>query len=121
MAPGPELVAVVYFDHDSAQVGTTDRALLEEVVSLYKQRGGRLRLVGHASRKAETEDEVAQRMVNLDLSLKRANAVASTLMDLGADKAQLLIEAKADSEPPEGEVVVGGEGGNRRVEIFLEN
>ena len=63
---------------------------------------------------------MAQRMVNLDLSLKRANAVATTLLDLGAEKAKLMIEAKADSEPASGEVIVGGEGSNRRVEIFLE-
>ena len=121
LAPGPELVGVVYFDHDSAQVGTGDRDLLEEVVALYKERGGRLRLVGHSSNQASTEDEVAQRMVNLDLSLKRANAVATTLLDLGAEKEKLMIEAKADSEPASGAVTVGGEDGNRRVEIFLEH
>jgi flagellar motor protein MotB len=121
LAPGPELVGVVYFAHDSAQVGTSDRDLLEMVVALYKERGGRLRLVGHSSTQASTEDEVAQRMVNLDLSLKRANAVATSLLDLGAEEEKLMIEAKADSEPASGEVVVGGGSGNRRVEIFLEH
>jgi outer membrane protein OmpA-like peptidoglycan-associated protein len=129
LAPGPELVGVVYFAHDSAQVGTGDRDLLEAVVALYKERGGRLRLVGHSSAQASTEDEVAQRMVNLDLSLKRANAVATTLLDLGAEKEKLMIEAKADSEPASvsasvpasDEVIVGGESGDRRVEIFLEH
>ncbi len=125
LAPGPELVGVVYFAHDSAQVGTSDRDLLEAVVALYKERGGRLRLVGHSSTQASTDDEVAQRMVNLDLSLKRANAVATSLLDLGAEQEKLMIEAKADSEPASfpasGEVVVGGEDGNRRVEIFLEH
>ncbi len=120
LAPGPELVGVVYFAHDSDQVGTSDRALLEAVIAVYKERGGRLRLVGQSSAQTSTEDEVAQRMVNLDLSLKRANAVATTLLDLGAEKAKLMIEAKADSEPASGEVIVGGEGSNRRVEIFLE-
>ena len=129
LAPGPELVGVVYFAHDSAQVGTSDRDLLEAVVALYKERGGRLRLVGHSSTQASTEDEVAQRMVNLDLSLKRANAVATSLLDLGAEQEKLMIEAKADSEPASfpasfpasDEVVVGGEDGSRRVEIFLEH
>ena len=121
LAPGPELVAVVYFAHDSDRVDTSDRALLEDVVALYKERGGRLRLVGHASSQAGTDDEVAQRMVNLDLSLKRANAVATTLLDLGAEKDKLMIEAKADSEPVDGEALVDDEGGNRRVEVFLEH
>lgn len=121
LAPQPELVAVVYFPHDSDQVGKSDRQALEEVVALYKERGGRLRLVGHSSGQAGTDDEVAQRMVNLDLSLKRANAVATTLVDLGAEKDKLLIEAKADSEPASDDANVGGEGNNRRVEIFLEH
>lgn len=121
LAPGPELVAVVYFDHDSEQLANDDRAMLEKVVALYKERGGRLRLVGHASSRAGTEDEVAQRMVNLDLSLKRANAVAATLVDFGAEKDALSIEAKADSEAGEGDLALGGESADRRVEIFLEH
>ena len=60
-------------------------------------------------------------MVNLDLSLKRANAVATTLLDLGAEKDKLMIEAKADSEPVDGVALVDAEGGNRRVEVFLEH
>jgi outer membrane protein OmpA-like peptidoglycan-associated protein len=121
LAPQPELVAVVYFPHDSDQVGKSDRELLEEVVALYKERGGRLRLVGHSSGQAGTDDEVAQRMVNLDLSLKRANAVATTLLDLGAEKDKLLIEAKADGKPAGDDANVGGESGGRKVEIFLEH
>ena len=120
LAPPPELLAVVYFPQDSTQVDGGDRQLLEEVVALYKERGGRLRLVGHASGQAETDDQVAQRMANLELSLERANAVATTLLDLGADKEELLVEAKAESQGDDGEVPVGGGNGNRKVEIFLE-
>ncbi|MDX1574605.1 MAG: OmpA family protein [Kiloniellales bacterium] len=124
LAPGPELVGVVYFASDSTQVESGDLELLEEVVALYKERGGHLRLVGHSSAQAASEDEVAQRMVNLDLSLRRANAVATTLLDLGAEKDKLMIEAKADSEPAGGpvndEAAVRGESNDRRVEIFLE-
>ncbi|MCG8323948.1 MAG: OmpA family protein, partial [Thiotrichales bacterium] len=121
LAPGPELVGVVYFDDESDQVGGGDRDLLEQLVALYKERGGRLRLVGHSSAGAGFEDEVAQRIADLDLSLKRANAVASTLVDLGAEKDKLKIEAKADGDPANGEVIVGGEASHRRVEIFLEH
>ncbi len=121
LAPPPELVAVVYFPQDSDQVGKSDRELLEEVVALYKERGGRLRLIGHSSGQAGTDDEVAQRMVNLDLSLKQANAVATTLLDLGAEKDKMLIEAKADGEPTGADASVGGGSSDRKVEIFLEH
>lgn len=121
LAPQPELVAVVYFPQDTDQVDKSDRELLAKVVALSKERGGRLRLVGLSGGRAGTDDQVAQRMVNLDLSLKQANTVATTLLDLGADKDKLMIEAKADSEAAGEEASVGGERGDRRVEIFLEH
>lgn len=121
LAPPPELLAVVYFPPESSQVAASDRELLEEIVALYKERGGRLRLVGHSDSDAGTDDLVARRMLNLELSLERANAVATTLLDLGADKEELLVEAKADGEPAGEDIPVGGESRNRRVEIFLEH
>jgi outer membrane protein OmpA-like peptidoglycan-associated protein len=102
----------------SGKVATAGGAAVEEELIL-----AQLRLVGHSSAQATTDDEVAQRMVNLDLSLQRANAVATSLLDLGAEKDKLTIEAKADSEPAGGlastQAAVGGESNNRRVEIFL--
>lgn len=121
LSPQPELVAVVYFPQDSSQVAKSDQERLEDVVALYKERGGRLRLVGHAGGQADTGDQVAQRMANLELSLESANAVATKLLDLGADKEELLVEAKADDQPADGEAVVGGASNDRRVEIFLEH
>jgi outer membrane protein OmpA-like peptidoglycan-associated protein len=121
LAPQPELVAVVYFPQDSSQVAKSDQERLEDVVALYKERGGRLRLVGHAGGQADTGDQVAQRMANLELSLESANAVATTLLDLGADKEELLVEAKADDQPAGSEAVVKGASNDRRVEIFLEH
>jgi outer membrane protein OmpA-like peptidoglycan-associated protein len=121
LAPQPELLAVVYFPQDSTQVDGNDRQLLEDVVARFKERGGRLRLVGHSGGQAQTDDVVGQRMANLELSLERANAVASTLLDLGADKEELLVEAKADNETTGDDVQVGGESSTRKVEIFLEH
>ena len=117
---GTQLVAVIYFAHDSSQLNEDDRDVLRDVVALHKERGGRIHLIGHSSARAETEDLVAQRMINLDLSLKRASQVADGLMGFGAQQEALLVEAKADSEPVAEEATATDEAGNRRVEIFLE-
>lgn len=117
---GTQLVAVIYFAHDSSQLNEDDRDVLRDVVALHKERGGRIHLIGHSSARAETEDLVAQRMINLDLSLKRASQVADGLMGFGAQQEALLVEAKADSDPVAEEATATDEAGNRRVEIFLE-
>ena len=117
---GTQLVAVIYFAHDSSQLNEDDRDVLRDVVALHKERGGRIHLIGHSSARAETEDLVAQRMINLDLSLKRASQVADGLMGFGAQQEALLVEAKADSELVAEEATATDEVGNRRVEIFLE-
>ncbi len=117
---GTQLVAVIYFAHDSSQLNEDDRDVLRDVVALHKERGGRIHLIGHASARADTEDLVAQRMINLDLSLKRASQVADGLMGFGAQQEALLVEAKADSELVAEEATATDEAGNRRVEIFLE-
>jgi flagellar motor protein MotB len=117
---GTQLVAVIYFAHESSQLNEADRDVLRDVVALHRERGGRIHLIGHSSTRADTEDLVAQRMISLDLSLKRANQVADGLMGLGAQQETLLVEAMADSELVATEATATEQAGNRRVEIFLE-
>lgn len=116
---GPELVGVIYFPEDSTDLERGDQDLLREVIALYKERGGRIRLVGHSKSKSATGDTVGQQMVDLDLSLKRANAVADTLVDLGVKQDALMVEAKGDPGASAQEAAIS-EAEARRVEIFLE-
>ncbi len=120
LSPQPELVAIIYFPRDSVLVDQDDRQVLEGVMALHAQRGGRIHLIGHSGAETGADDQVAQRMASLDLSLQRANAVATTLVDLGATHDEVLVEAKADREPAAGESSELGDSTSRRVEIFLE-
>lgn len=120
LSPEPELVAIIYFPQDSARIAQDDRDVLQGVMALYQERGGRIHLIGHSGTEMDTGDQVAQRMASLDLSLQRANAVAAGLVDLGAAQEAVLVEAKANREPAASGAVGGGESRNRRVEIFLE-
>ena len=117
---GTQLLAVIYFANETPELNDKDRAVLRDVLSQQEETGGRLHLVSHSASSGESDDSVAQRMVDLDLSLKRANAVATTLLDLGAAQDKLLVEAKMEAEPAAGETGSGGAGGDRKVEIFLE-
>ncbi len=120
-ALGAQLVAVIYFGHSSAQLDASDRAVLREVVALQRQRGGTIRVVGHASAHTGVVDQIKHRLANFEMSLKRANTVAAGLVALGAAKDEVRAEAKGDAQPIFHEFMATGEAGNRRAEIFLEN
>lgn len=116
-----QLVAVIYFGHSSAQLDASDRGVLREVVALQRQRGGTIRVVGHASAHTGVVDQIKHRLANFEMSLKRANTVAAGLVALGAAKDEVRAEAKGDAQPIFHEFMATGEAGNRRAEIFLEN
>ncbi len=120
-ALGAQLVAVIYFGHSSAQLDASDRGVLGEVVALQRQRGGTIRVVGHASARTGVVDQIGHRLANFEMSLKRANAVAAGLVALGAAKNEVRAEARGDAQPVFHEFMPTGEAGNRRAEIFLEN
>ena len=116
--PG-ELVGVVYFAERSTDLTQEARKVLEDIVLLQKQRGGVLRVVGHASGSQDPDDPVANQIDKLELSLNRAQNVASAMIDLGARRKALELTALSDTDPDYDETTSAGEAGNRRVEIFL--
>ena len=116
-----QLVGLIYFGHGSISLNSTDRQVLRQVVNLQQQTGGRpLRVVGHASARTSVTDPVKHRMTNLNVSMSRANKVASELVRMGVAENAVMIIGKADSEPVYHEFMPTGEAGNRRVEIFIE-
>jgi outer membrane protein OmpA-like peptidoglycan-associated protein len=90
-------------------------------VTLYKKRGGTVRVVGHASSRTKDLDPYQHRLVNLRISMDRANSVARGLRRLGIPANKIITEAKSDNNPVYQEVMPAGEAGNRRVEIYLDN
>ena len=119
-AVGTQLVAVIYFGHGSARLDANDRGVLRDIVALHRQRGGAIRVVGHASAHTGVVDQIKHRMANFEISLKRANAVAARLVALGVAKDKVRAEARGDAQPVYHEFMPTGEASNRRTEIFLE-
>lgn len=124
-AQGPQAgagnqLAVIYFSHGAAALNGQDREVLREVAKLQQRRGANLRIVGHASSRTATMDMVKHRVVNLDISMARAETVADTLVSMGVPRDRIRVEARADRDPVYHEFMPTGEAGNRRAEIFLE-
>lgn len=121
-AAGPgQLAAIIFFGHGSASLDARDRSVLRDVAALQRQRGGSLRVVGHASSRTRNSTPDEHQLANFEMSLERANIVLDELVALGVPADAAHAEAVGDAEPVYHEFMPSGEAGNRRVEIFLEN
>ena len=112
--------AVVHFENGQAWLSKEDRALLHEVADLQREKGGNVRVVGHASMRTRDMDITQHKLVNFQLSVDRAQAVADELMRLGVPAKALFVSAASDSQPLTYEYMPAGETENRRAEIFIE-
>ena len=115
-----ELAGIIYFAHGSDVLNAEDRTILRDIVAISRESGARIRVIGHASARTSTVDPVEHRIANLEMSQRRADSVAKTLLALGATRDRVRVEAHADAQPVYHEFMPTGEAGNRRAEIFLE-
>jgi len=113
------LAATIPFNHGSAYVNAEDRAVLKQVVAQYKDSGGAITVVGHASSRTADMAPVDHKIANFEISVRRAQSVARALIDMGIPARALFVGAVSDNEPVYKEVMPAGEAQNRRTEIFL--
>lgn len=111
---------IVFFRHDSAALSAEAKRQIGQIAAAYKEEGGRIRVVGHASQRTKDMPVEKHMLVNFRVSANRAGAVAKELMRLGVDPLALTIDAVGDAQPAFLEAMPAGETGNRRVEIFVE-
>ena len=75
-------VGDITFATGSAALPAAHTGPLSDIAGLYKQAGGRIRVIGHAEQGAGG-DAVQRQVASLDLALDRANAVAQALAATG--------------------------------------
>ena len=112
-------IATIQFQDGSSSLSGHDRRILGQVVALHRQKGGTVKVVGHASSRTKDMDPVKHKMVNLDISVARADAVVRELVRQGAAAERVQTAAVSDREPVYYEVMPSGEAGNRRTEIYF--
>ena len=113
-------VATILFSNGSSKIKPRDRRILRQVINQFRQIGGKLRVIGHASRRTKTNDPVRHKMSNFWISTSRAERIANELIRMGVSSNNLLIDAVSDREPRYHEYMPSGEAGNRRAEIFID-
>ncbi len=114
-------VATIQFPSGSSNLNARDQRILDNVSAIYRQRGGELRVVGHASSRTRSMDPIKHKMVNFQISVARADKIASRLIRLGVPASHIRVVAMSDDNPLYFEFMPSGEAGNRRAEIYIVN
>jgi outer membrane protein OmpA-like peptidoglycan-associated protein len=120
LTPAAVKIATILFANGSSQIDARGQQVLAQVMRLHRQNGGTLRVVGHASSRTRAMDPVRHNMVNYNVSVARANAVARELIRMGARPEKVFAGAVADADPRYYEVMPTGEAGNRRAEVYID-
>jgi outer membrane protein OmpA-like peptidoglycan-associated protein len=113
-------VGTVFFASGSAKISGEYAKTLRAIVKMAKQRGGSLRVIGHASSRTRNIKPLGHQLVNFRISLDRAKAVARRLVRYGAPRGSVAVTGVADNQPIYHEFMPLGEAGNRRAEIYLD-
>lgn len=118
IAPGQ--LAVVQFADGSANLSARDQLVIADAARLATQRGGMVRVVGHTADHASGTNAARREMKLLEISSRRAEAVAAELIRQGVPASSLVLEAAGSDRPRYVEATPAGIAANRRVEIYLD-
>ncbi len=110
----------LFFGHGSSRLSAEDKTYIKELADSLQSSYLPLRIVGHASTRVELKDPFKARLVNLQMSEKRAAAVYKEFKKHGIAAERLHMTAHGDSVP---NLTIDGlteEAADRRVEILVE-
>ena len=113
-------MGTILFANGSAKIAGKYAKTLRAIVDMQKQRGGTIRVIGHASSRTRDIKPLGHQLANFRISLDRAKAVASQLVRYGAPPGSITVSGVADNQPIYHEFMPLGEAGNRRAEIYLD-
>ncbi|WP_193170728.1 OmpA family protein [Nisaea nitritireducens] len=116
---GSYQAGIIRFSNGSSHLSSSDRGVIRELVPLIREYNANVEIVGHASSRTRNMDPSEHKLINFEVSLKRANAVAQALINAGAPSDRISVVAVGDSQPVSSEAMPAGEADNRRAEIYL--
>ena len=111
---------VITFRSGSATLPKGAINIVQEAAKLHRERGGTVRVVGHASSRTRELTLERHKLANFSVSMDRAKVVADQLVRAGVDPGVIFISAVGDQEPIFHEWMPSGESENQRAEIYLD-
>ena len=113
-------VATINFRSGSSVVDGNGLKKIKKIVKIAKDRGAKIKVIGHASERTKDMPIAEHKIVNFIISDKRAHSVANIFIEkYGFPRNKLVTEAVSDSKPLFKEIMPAGTKANQRTEIFL--
>lgn len=113
------LAATIYFGHGSASLTAAERQEIARIAKASAAHGAAIQVIGHASQRTAELSLRDHETVNLEMSMRRAKAVADVVVHSGMPSDRVIVEARSDEQPEFYEVMPSGEAANRRAEIVV--
>jgi outer membrane protein OmpA-like peptidoglycan-associated protein len=115
------LVAVIKFGEGSSALDANDRRIIKDLADAHGRQGGAIRLAGFASRDTGSSEDTDEMLVNLQISIDRATAVADELVRQGVASDDIVIDAQgaqASANLASGQFDAADQ---RRVDVYFTN
>ena len=113
-------VATINFYSGSSQVDGSGLSKIKRVAKIAKEREAKIKIVGHASKRTRDMPLAKHKLVNFNISDKRAQSVADIFIKkYNFPSTNIFTEAVSDTKPLFKENMPAGTKANQRTEIFL--
>ena len=113
-------VATINFFSGSSRVDNIGLKKIKKIAKIAKERNAKIKVVGHASKRTRDMPLVKHKLVNFNISDKRAQSVANVFIkQYNVPSSSLITEAVSDTKPLFKENMPAGTKANQRTEIFL--
>ena len=113
-------VATINFYTGSSQVDNIGLKKIKKIAKIAKDRNAKIKIVGHASKRTRDMPLAKHKLVNFNISDKRAQSVANIFLNKhNFPSVNLIAEAVSDTKPLFKENMPAGTKANQRTEIFL--
>ena len=113
-------VATINFYSGSSAVDNVGLKKIKKIAKIAKERNAKIKIVGHASKRTRDMPLAKHKLVNFNISDKRAQSVANVFIKkYSFPSYNLITEAVSDTKPLFKENMPAGTKANQRTEIFL--
>ena len=113
-------VATINFYSGSSQVDGSGLKKIKKIAKIAKEREAKIKIVGHASKRTRDMPLAKHKLVNFNISDRRAQSVADIFIKKhNFPSNSLITEAVSDTKPLFKENMPAGTKANQRTEIFL--